>query len=61
LPEQQFDVTNFDEVLTPHTGNLVLEESTNWDETEDKIVDFDQVDPLPMEILGIEMVMEGGS
>jgi hypothetical protein len=61
LPEQQFDLINFDEVPTPYTGNLVLEESTNWDETEDKIVTFDQVDPLPMEILGIEMVMEGGS
>jgi hypothetical protein len=60
LPDQQSDLVDFDDLPTPYTGNITLEESSNWDETEDKIVDFSQVDPLPMEILGIEMVMEGG-
>ena len=40
-------------------GNVTLEESSNWDETEDKLVHITQVDPVPMEILGIEVVLAG--
>lgn len=59
LPDRRFDINNFDEPLTPVSTNVSLEESTNWDESEDKIVSFSQVDPAPMELLGIEVVLEG--
>ena len=59
LPDRYFDIDSFDTPATPFTGVHNLEESTNWDQTEDKIVEFTQVDPLPMEILAIEVVLEG--
>jgi hypothetical protein len=59
LPDRNFDIDSFDAALDPYTGNIVLEESTNWDEDQDKVLHFTQVDPLPMEILGIEVVLEG--
>lgn len=59
LADRNFDIDSFDAPLTPFSGNLTLEESSNWDETEDKLIEFTQVDPLPMEILGIQVNMEG--
>lgn len=58
LADRQYDVDNFDALMTPFNGNLVIEESSSWDETEDKLVTFTQVDPLPMELLGIEVQLE---
>lgn len=58
LPDRFWDLNNFDEAPEPFTGIHSLEESTNWDETEEKLVSFTQVDPLPMEILGIAVTME---
>jgi hypothetical protein len=59
LPDLNFDIDNFDEAATAFTGVKALEESTNWDESEDKTITFTQVDPLPMTILGIDIAMEG--
>jgi hypothetical protein len=59
IPDRRFNIDSFDAPLSPVTGNVTIEESTNWDETEDKLVNITQVDPMPMEILGLEVVMEG--
>jgi hypothetical protein len=58
LADRKYDVNNFDEAATPFSGNLVLEETSNYDEVEDKNLTFTQVDPLPMELLGYEVVIE---
>lgn len=58
LPDRYFDIDNFDAAAEPFTGVHTLEETTNWDETEEKLVTFTQVDPLPMEILGLAVDME---
>lgn len=58
LPDRQYDVNNFDTPLVPFTGNSSIEETSNWDMDEDKIVSFTQVDPLPMEILGLDVHLE---
>lgn len=58
LPDRYFDVNNFDEAAAPFTGVHDLEESTNWDQKDDKLVVFTQVDPLPMEILGLDVQIE---
>jgi len=59
LPDRYYDIDDFDDNNpTPFTGNHKLEETTNWDETEDKTVTFTQVDPLPMELLSISVDME---
>lgn len=58
LADRQLDIDNFDTAPTPFTGTHAIEETTNWDESEDKLVTFSQVDPLPMEILGIVVQLE---
>jgi len=58
LPDRFWDLNNFDEAPEPFTGIHSIEESTNWDETEEKLVSFTQTDPLPMEILGIAVTLE---
>lgn len=58
LPDRYADINNFDLDPDPFTGNHTIEETSNWDEQEDKIVEFDQVDPLPMEILALTVDME---
>jgi hypothetical protein len=45
--------------LPLYTGIVELEESTNWDQTADKLVVFTQVDPLPMQILFIDVTLSG--
>lgn len=55
LPDRKFDVGHFDEPAMPFSGVHNLEETTNWDQTEEKLVRFTQVDPLPMEILGVDI------
>lgn len=58
LPDRYFDVDNFDEAATPFSGIHEIEESTNWDQAEDKLVSFTQVDPLPFELLGLDIQIE---
>jgi hypothetical protein len=58
LPDRFLDVDSLDEPATPYSGVHTLEESTDWDETEDKLITFTQVDPLPMEIQAIQVDME---
>lgn len=58
LPDRYFDVDNFDEAATPFSGVHSIEESTNWDQRDDKLVTFTQVDPLPFELLGIDIHIE---
>jgi hypothetical protein len=58
LPDRQFDVNNFDEAPVPVSRVHQLEESTNWDFKTAKTVSFTQVDPMPMEILAIQVQLE---
>jgi len=59
LEDRKIDIGFLDAaVATPFSGNFELEESTNYDQAEDKLVVFSQVDPLPMNILGIDIQME---
>ncbi len=59
IPDRFSDIDNFDDNdPTPFSGNHSIEETSNWDETEDKLVTFSQVDPLPMQILSISIDME---
>lgn len=58
VADRNYDSSNFDEPLTPYTGNLTLEENSVWDERVDKTVTFSQVDPLPLELLGTEIQLE---
>lgn len=58
IPDRYFDIGNFDQPASPVSKWLALEESTNWDFDQDKFVIFDQVDPMPMEILGIKVQLE---
>jgi hypothetical protein len=58
IPDRAFDVNSFDEEASTYTGNFSIEETTNWDEREEKIIVFDQVDPLPFELLGIQVQLE---
>ena len=59
IPDIAVDVDNFDAPAEPFTGVRSIEETTNWDEGQDKLVTFSQTDPLPMTILGIDIAMEG--
>ncbi len=58
LPDKHFDVDEFDTTKVPFSGNHALEETSNWDETDDKLITFTQIDPLPMELLSIVVDME---
>lgn len=58
IDDRNFDINSFDEPATPFSGNKKIEETTNWDDTEDKLVTFSQDDPLPFELLGIHVTME---
>jgi hypothetical protein len=58
LPDRFYDIDSFDTAPEPFSGNISLEETTNWDEKEDKLVTFTQVDPLPMNILALAVELE---
>jgi hypothetical protein len=58
LPDRQYDVDSFDTPLVPFSGNSAIEATSNWDMADEKIISFTQVDPLPMEILGIDVYLE---
>ena len=59
VPDTAVDIDYFDAPADPFTGIRALEETSNWDQDQDKIVTFSQTDPLPMTILGIDVAMEG--
>lgn len=61
LADRFFDIDNFDEAPTPFSGTRVIEESSTWDQTKDKLVDFGQVDPLPFEMQAIDVQLEVAS
>lgn len=58
LADRFWDQDNFDTPAAPFTGVHELEETTNWDQQEDKLVSFTQNDPLPCEILSLDVQME---
>jgi hypothetical protein len=58
ISDRSFDIDSFDSDAQTYSGNFSIEETTGWDEREDKLVTFSQVDPLPFELLGIEVQME---
>lgn len=58
LPDRFWDQDNFDAAADPYSGSHEIEETTNWDQSQDKLVAFTQTDPLPLEILGIVVEME---
>ncbi len=55
LPTDTIDTVNFDSPPQLYSGILTLEDSSNWDETQDKLVSFTQVDPLPFYIMFLDM------
>jgi hypothetical protein len=60
LQQTQMDNFQMDNGPLPlYTGLIELEESTNWDQTQDKMVIFTQVDPLPMQILFVDTELSG--
>lgn len=59
IPDRAFDIDSLDAAADPFTGIRALEESTNWDQEVDKTVSITQVDPLPFELLAIDVQVEG--
>lgn len=55
----QMDTINFDSAPVPYTGNIELEDSSNWDLTQDKLVTFSQQDPVPFHLLYLDMELSG--
>ena len=45
--------------LPSYTGIIEVEASSTWDQNEDKMVTFTQVDPLPMQILYLDTELSG--
>lgn len=55
IPTAVIDTVNFDAPQAPFSGILALEDSSNWDETDDKTVSFTQVDPLPLYLMFLDV------
>jgi hypothetical protein len=55
LPTTQIDTFDFDSLPVPYNGVIELEDSSNWDLTQDKTVTFTQVDPLPFYLMYIDI------
>ena len=58
LSTRKMDASNFDEPVKPFSGVLSIEETSNWDDSEDKLVEFSQEDPLPFHILALDVGLE---
>lgn len=59
IPDKKTDVMLLDQAAPLFTGVVELEASTNWDNTNgDKLVTFSQVDPLPFQLLSMDIQME---
>lgn len=59
LPTATIDTVNFDAPQVPYSGLISLEDSSNWDESQDKTVTFTQVDPLPFYLMYIDTQLAG--
>lgn len=59
LATATIDTINFDSTPVPYSGILELEDSSNWDQTQDKVVSFTQVDPLPFYLMYIDIELSG--
>ncbi len=55
----KMDNFNFDSAQTPYSGLLEIEDASNWDEEEDKLVTFSQVDPLPFYLMFMDITLSG--
>lgn len=59
IPDKKTDVMTLNQPAALYSGVIELEESTNWDNTNgDKLVTFSQVDPLPFQLLSMDIQME---
>ena len=59
IPDKKTDVDRLDQPASTYSGVIEIEESTNWDNTNgDKLVTFSQVDPLPFQLLSMDIQME---
>lgn len=59
LTTTNFDEVNFDSTPQLFSGVIKLEDTTEWDESVDKIVSFTQVDPLPFYLMYIDIELQG--
>lgn len=59
LPTSNMDTFNFDSPQAPYSGLIELEDSSNWDQTADKLVSFTQVDPLPFYLMFMDIELSG--
>lgn len=59
LPSQTIDTFNFDSTPATYSGVLELEDASNWDQEQDKLVSFTQVDPLPFYLMYIDIQLAG--
>lgn len=59
LPTEVIDTFNFDSTPPLFSGILQLEDSSNYDLDQDKLVTFSQQDPLPFHLLYIDMELAG--
>jgi hypothetical protein len=59
LNTDSFDTITFDSAPVPYNGILELEDSSVWDQTQDKLVTFTQEDPLPFYLMYIDMELAG--
>lgn len=60
VPDDYWDLDNYDEAPTAYTGNHEMEESSNWTD-QDRTVTISQDDPLPFHLLGLDIQMEASS
>lgn len=58
LADYRLDTDSFDTAATPFSGVRSVEETTNWDLSDEKLVTFTQPDPLPLEMQAIHVTME---
>lgn len=60
VPDDYWDLDNYDEAPTAYTGVHSMAETTNYDEGE-KTQTISQADPLPFHIIGLDIQMEASS
>ncbi len=59
LPTTVIDAVNFDSAPVLYSGVLQLEDTSNYDLDQDKLVYFTQQDPLPMYLMYIDIELAG--
>lgn len=59
LPTTSIDTVNFDSAPALFSGILELEDSSNWDLQQDKLVTFSQQDPLPFYLMYTDIELAG--